>query len=239
MATHKIKKIAIDATGPDLDIGGLKSSRYEKLQVSYGVISSTFAGTASISTGGVLTVGTVTSGALASGTVVTGANVTVPVRITALLTGSGGAGSTYQVTPNPASPVALAAVTGTLYGIDDTLVFADIPSQDIIRATIVAHATGAPAVLDIYPGSDNTGTYTLNLINTTALTTAPPKISYVVEYIRGGGRVGDSAYKANAYASNQPALESGEGDLLKVKIAISGTTLNAADAETQVSGDSV
>jgi hypothetical protein len=237
MAIHKIKKIAVDTTGPDLDIAGLKSSRYEKLQVSYGVISSVFSGTASISTSGVLTVGAVTSGALSSGTVVTGANVTVPVRVTALLTGSGGAGSTYQVLPNPVSNVNLAAVTGTSYGIDDTLVFADIPSQDIIRATIVAHATGAPAVLDIYPGSDNTGTYTLNLITTTALTTAPPKLSYVVEYIRGGGRVGDSAYKANAYATPQTALESGEGDLLKVKIAISGSALTAADAETQVSGD--
>jgi hypothetical protein len=162
MATHKVKKIAVDtvATTPNFDLGGLKSSRYEKLQVSYGVIA---------------------------------------------------AGA---------------------YTLGDTLIFSDVPSQDIIKATVVAHGSD-PAVLDVYPGSDNSGTYTLSLPST--VTTAV-KLSYIIEYIRGGGRVGPDAYKANAYGSGQ-ALESGEGDLFKVIIATGSAT--AAVAEEQVAGDSV
>ena len=162
MATHKVKKIAVDtvATTPNFDLGGLKSSRYEKLQVSYGVIA---------------------------------------------------AGS---------------------YTLGDTLIFSDVPSQDIIKATVVAHG-GDPAVLDVFPGSDNSGTYTLNLPS--SVSTAV-KLSYVIEYIRGGGRVGPDAYKANAYGSGQ-SLESGEGDLFKVTVSTSAQS--GAVAEEQVAGDSV
>lgn len=159
MATHKVKKIAVDTTTPNFDLGGLKSSRYEKLQVSYGVIA---------------------------------------------------AGS---------------------YALGDTLIFSDVPSQDIIKATVVAHG-GDPAVLDVFPGSDNSGIYTLSLPST--VTTAV-KLSYVIEYIRGGGRVGPDAYKANAYGSGQ-TLESGEGDLFQVRVALSAQTREVA--EEQVAGDS-
>lgn len=161
MATHKVKKIAVDtvATTPNFDLGGLKSSRYEKLQVSYGVIAA------------------------------------------------------------------------SSYANGDTLIFSDVPSQDIIKATVVAHGA-SPAVLDVYPGSDNSGTYTLNLPSGVSA----PKLSYVIEYIRGGGRVGPDAYKANAYGSGQ-ALESGEGDLFKVIVASSAQTPEVA--EQQVAADSV
>lgn len=162
MASHKVKKIAVDtvATTPDFDLGGLKSSRYEKLQVSYGVIA-------------------------------------------------------------PAS-----------YAVGDTLIFSDVPSQDIIKATVVAHHATSPAVLDVYPGSDNSGTFTLNLPSGVGAV----KLSYVIEYIRGGGRVGPDAYKANAYGSGE-SLESGEGDLFKVTVVSSAQTPEVA--EEQVAGDSV
>jgi hypothetical protein len=160
MATHKVKKIAVDtvATTPNFDLGGLKSSRYEKLQVSYGVIAA------------------------------------------------------------------------SSYAVGDTLIFSDVPSQDIIKATVIAHSA-TPAVLDVYPGSDNSGTFTLSLPTGVGAV----KLSYIIEYIRGGGRVGPDAYKANAYGSGQ-SLESGEGELFKVTIASSSI---AADlAEQQVAGES-
>jgi len=159
MATKYIKKVATGAS----DLSGLKSSRYEKLQVSYGVI--------------------------AAGT----------------------------------------------YTLGDTLVFSDVPSQDIIKATVVSHGSD-PSVLDVYPGSDNSGTFTLNL---PASVTSAVKLSYIIEYIRGTGRVGSSGYTANAYGSGQ-ALESGEGELFKVTV-LSGAVNNitAAVAEEQVAADSV
>ena len=148
MATKYIKKVP---TQPS-DVGGLKSSRYEKLQVSYGVI------------------------------------------------------------------------TADSYALGDTLVFGDVPSFDIIKATVIAHST-SPAVLDIYPGSDNSGTFTLDLPD---FVTTPVKLSYVVEYIRGTGRVGASS-----------GDNSGEGELLKVIIQSGAVNdYSPAVAEEQVAGDS-
>ena len=148
--THKVKKTALPGS---TDIAGLKSSRYEKLQVSYGVIA---------------------------------------------------AGS---------------------YTIGDTLVFSDVPSQDIVKATVIAHST-SPAVLDVYPGSDNSGTFTLDL---PAGFTSAVKLSYIIEYVRGTGRVGATS-----------GDNSGEGELFKVTIQ-SGSVNNytAAVAEEQVAADSV
>ena len=163
MAIHKIRKVAVDTVPPDIDLGGMKSSRYEKLQVSYGVIDA------------------------------------------------------------------------LSYALNDSLIFTDVPAQDIIRATVVAHVAGSPAVLDVYPGSDNSGEFTITLANGTA---TAPKLSYIIEYVRGTGRVGPDAYKANAYGSGQ-ALESGEGELFRVKIAVGGAGVDAVAVETQVAGDSV
>jgi hypothetical protein len=148
--THKVKKTALPGS---TDIAGLKSSRYERLQVSYGVI--------------------------------------------------------------PA----------TAYTIGDTLVFSDVPAWDIVKATVIAHSA-SPAVLDVYPGSDNSGTFTLDL--PTGFTSAV-KLSYIIEYVRGTGRVGSAS-----------GDNFGEGELFKVTIQ-SGSVNNYSVpvAEEQVAGDSL
>lgn len=152
MATHKVKKVAVNSevTTEDFDIGGLKSSRYEKLQVSYGVI--------------------------------------------------------------PADS----------YDINDYIVFSDVPARDIIRATVVAHAT-VPITLEVYPGADNNGYFTLDLETNQAAC----KLSYVIEYVRGTGRVGREGYGENASYDDAEALESGEGEVFKVKITNSAGDLTA------------
>lgn len=136
MATLHVKKVAVAAT----DLGGLKSSRYEKLQVSYGRISAD----------------DYTSG--------------------------------------------------------DTLVFADVPSRDIIRATIIVH-TANPAELYVYPGTDVTGTLELNA-------TDHEDISYVIEYVRGTGR---------------PGTSEDQGDLLKVLVD-TGAAPGTASGDENVIG---
>lgn len=134
MATHKVKKVAVSSS----DIGGLKSSRYEKLQASYGVI--------------------------------------------------------------PAF-----GVDGTAsYASGDSIVFNDVPSKDIIRATVIAHDPASPTVLEVYPGSDKNSAFTLNLASGV---TAPVELSYIIEYVRGTGRVGTTT-----------GDNSGEGDLFTVVV---------------------
>jgi hypothetical protein len=147
MATLKVKKVAVAAT----DIGGLLSSRYEKLQVSYGVIAPTD------------------------------------------------------------------------YAVGDSIVFADVPSKSIIRATVVAHDPQAPAVLDVYPGSDKNSPFTLSLPTGVP---GPVEISYIIEYVRGTGRVGTTT-----------GDNSGEGELFTVVTAAS--LLAATAAETQVAKQKV
>jgi len=218
VTTKYVKKMSASSS----DVAGLKSTRYEKLQVSYGSIERGFSGTGSIA-GTVLTVATVTSGSIQIGTVISGTNVTPTTRVVSFGTGTGGAG-TYNIVTADTQTAALGNIFGTSYAFGDTLVFSEVPSQDIVRATIVAHAGAAgPAVLDIYPGSDNSGTFTLGLTDATGANTTPPKISYIIEYVRGTGRVGPSTY------------ESGEGELLKVIIANTGGGASDAIAEEQVS----
>jgi hypothetical protein len=106
--------------------------------------------------------------------------------------------------------VSYGAIEASSYDLLDTLMFADVPSRDIIRATIVAH-TSSPITLEIYPGTDISGPVTL------AGVTSPVKISYVIEYVRGSGRVGPDAYQANEYGSGA-AMESGEGALLQIVV---------------------
>lgn len=144
MATKKVKKLAIESS----DIGGLKSSRYEKLQVSYGHIPA-----GSIST-------------------------------------------------------------------DDVLSFSDVPSADILRATLVAHEA-TPVVLEIYPGTNVSSQLSMNLAQGAGLVTS--KISYVIEYVRGTGKVGVSASSAAALLNNADEdgateLKVASGDCLQVKI---------------------
>jgi hypothetical protein len=144
MATKKVKKIATETD----DIAGLKSSRYERLQVSYGFIP--------------------------SGTINT----------------------------------------------NDVLSFSDVPSADILRATIIAHES-TPVILEVYPGTNISSQLELNLAQSSGVVTS--KISYVIEYIRGTGKVGVSSSSAAALLNNQDEdgtteLKVASGDCLQVKI---------------------
>lgn len=108
--------------------------------------------------------------------------------------------------------VSYGSISAASYELLDTLVFADVPARDIIRATIVAHTSATTSVsLEVYPATDSSVPLTLSGV------TAACDVSYVIEYVRGSGRVGPEAYVADAYGSGQ-ALESGEGDLLQVII---------------------
>lgn len=127
----------------ETSIGGLKSSRYEKLQISYGVINT------------------------------------------------------------------------DEYESGDTIVFADVPSRDIIRATVIVHTTN-PAELYVYPGTDVSGTLTLRA-------TQHAKISYVIEYVRGTGRVGPVSGLAEGETSDD------QGDRLKITVT-TGVSVTAGTA---------
>lgn len=144
MATKKVKKVAV----ADNDVAGLKSSRYEKLQVSYGYI--------------------------------------------------------------PANKIS----TG------DVLSFTDVPSADILRATLVAHEA-TPVVLEVFPGSDVSSQLSMNLLQSSGVVTS--NISYVIEYVRGTGKVGVSASSAAALLNNTDQdgvtpLKVASGDCLQVLI---------------------
>jgi hypothetical protein len=139
MATKLIKKIKGSADS-DLpagvsEIAGLKSSRYEKLQVSYGVIKAAD------------------------------------------------------------------------YDLGDTVVFADVPSKDIVKAELVAHAA-QPITLEVYPGTDVTEALDLAVLTEV-------DISYIIEYVRGTGRT------VVAEDENGDPVFNGEGDLLKITLGAS------------------
>jgi hypothetical protein len=100
--------------------------------------------------------------------------------------------------------VAFGVVESASYALGDTLVFDEINSNDIIQATIVAHTAGTPTILEVFPGTDLTNALSLDLPGTAV---AAVKISYVIHYIRGAGRVGSSS-----------GDQAGEGKLLRVTI---------------------
>jgi len=99
--------------------------------------------------------------------------------------------------------MAFGVVEAAHYALGDTLVFDEINSYDIVEATIVAH-TSSPTVLEVYPGTDTTNPLALDLPGTA---TSTVKISYVIHYIRGAGRVGSSS-----------GDQAGEGKLLRVTV---------------------
>ena len=106
--------------------------------------------------------------------------------------------------------VSYGSIPAASYALGDTLVFSDVPSKDIIRATVVAH-TATPVTLEVFPATDLSSAMTLLLPDNAT----KPKLSYIIEYVRGTGRVGPDAYTSNEYGSGQ-ALESGEGELFSV-----------------------
>jgi hypothetical protein len=109
--------------------------------------------------------------------------------------------------------VSYGTIAAADYTMGDTLVFADVPSRDVIRATFIAHTTN-PAELYVYPGTDVSGTISL-------AATSKQKISYVIEYVRGTGRV---------------ASETDQGDLLKVTISQVGAGLASGDENIGATG---
>jgi hypothetical protein len=139
-----------ELTESEVSIGGLKSSRYEKLQVTYGTIAAAD------------------------------------------------------------------------YTMGDTLVFSDIPSRDVIRATFIVHTTN-PAELYVYPGTDVSGTLSL-------AATSKQKISYVIEYVRGTGRVGPVSGLAEGETSDD------QGDCLKVTVSQVGAGLASGDENIGATG---
>jgi hypothetical protein len=87
--------------------------------------------------------------------------------------------------------VSYGVIAGGSYTLGDTLVFGDVPSRDIIQATIKAPSN----TLSVYPGTDVSSPLTLTV------NSASEEISYVIEYVRGSGHVG---------------IGGSEGDLLSV-----------------------
>ena len=108
------------------------------------------------------------------------------------------------------------------YDTNDLLVFGDIPARDVIRATFIVH-TANPAELYIYPGTDVSGELLLK-------SKTKERISYVVEYVRGTGRVGPVSDLAVGETSDD------QGDCLKVRVQISGATPASGDENIGATG---
>jgi hypothetical protein len=82
--------------------------------------------------------------------------------------------------------VSYGTIEASSYSLLDTLVFDEIPSKEIVSASIVAH-TAPPTVLDILPDTDLAAPLVLGGL------TSPAKLSYVIRYVRGTGAVGESS----------------------------------------------
>lgn len=80
--------------------------------------------------------------------------------------------------------VSYGTIEASSYDILDTLVFTDVPSFNIVRATITAHASPSDVILKVYPGDIANGPVTLSGI------TQSTKLSYIIEYVRGNGSIG-------------------------------------------------
>ena len=77
--------------------------------------------------------------------------------------------------------VAFGKIPAASYSLNDTIVFADVRSYEVISAKIVA-LSDTPVVLDIYPGADLASALTLPVASKV-------DISYKIEFIRGTGKV--------------------------------------------------
>lgn len=102
----------------------------------------------------------------------------------------------------------------------DVLSFTGVPSADIIRATLVAHES-TPVLLEVFPGSDVSSQLSINLAQSAGLVTS--RISYIIEYVRGTGKVMASVSSSAALLNNTDEdglaeLKSASGDCLQVLI---------------------
>jgi hypothetical protein len=121
--------------------------------------------------------------------------------------------------------VSYGAIATSQYSWGDTITFADIPSRDIIRASVVAHSTN-PATLEVYPASDKADPFTLQVPGP-----ALAPLSYIVEYVRGVGKV-------NAPSDEYAGLPEGEKFAVTISssslVALTTTQIAALDVETQI-----
>jgi len=106
--------------------------------------------------------------------------------------------------------VSYGAIATSQYSWGDTLTFADVPSRDIIRASVVAHSTN-PATLEVYPASDKADPFTLQVPGP-----ALAPLSYIIEYVRGVGKI-------NAPSDAYAGLPEGE----KFAVTISSAAISA------------
>jgi hypothetical protein len=118
--------------------------------------------------------------------------------------------------------VSYGTVPANTISVGDVLSFSDVPSQDIIRATVVVHESTAK-MLTILPGT-NTAAQQEIVITQAGSGLVTSQISYVIEYVRGTGKVGVSASSAAALLNNADEdgasveLKVASGDCLQVKI---------------------
>lgn len=78
--------------------------------------------------------------------------------------------------------VAFGVIEANSYELGDVISFDDVNSLKIVEARITAH-TGSPVTLEVVPGTDLSAPLNLALGENV-------KISYVIHYIRGTGKVG-------------------------------------------------
>lgn len=100
--------------------------------------------------------------------------------------------------------VSYGTIEASSYDILDTLVFTDVPSSSVVRATIVAHASPSDIKRKIYPGDSVASPITFTGV------TSPVKLSYIIEYVRGSGRVNFEGMEAEDYSNF------GQGDRLSI-----------------------
>ena len=141
--------------------------------------------------------------------------------------------------------VSYGSIASSQYTVGDTLAFKDIPAQDIIRATVVAHSAN-PATLEVYPASNKNNTFNLQIPGS-----SPADLSYIVEYVRGTGRVGSASndnpgegqvFSVTISTAALAALTTAQVAALTTKDLVGFatsqlTSLDAVDKETQIAPD--
>jgi hypothetical protein len=80
--------------------------------------------------------------------------------------------------------VAFGTIESWQYELDDILSFDSISTYKIIEARITAHDEH-PITLEVLPGTDLTNPLELNIV-------FPVKLSYVIHYLSGAGKIGNS-----------------------------------------------
>lgn len=98
--------------------------------------------------------------------------------------------------------VAFGKITSDMWDDGDILVFDQIPMKELIHARFVSDDGNNPE-LELFHSADLSSAQYFNLAGSIS---SPSNISYVISYIKGTGKVQDSAAQA------------GEGKLLKVQV---------------------